>query len=388
MFTPPRHKNASSFRRNTATADIEQDLSVSNLRKLYSSLLEEMAPQHYEMATGSSTDVGKSVSNIRWKNMGTITILGDDDEGFDYNYTPDDSQKSWRLRSNADGGGMNGVTGGDWAKDGVRRYYTGGMISRGDNFKKNNSQGKILNIGSMEVDISTMNGVGLSTTASLSKGDDGLRDNNSNLFEDIHQLSLFNDAKDEDDAMEDVNISECISVDSRSIDEDGHLKTNAFESSDNKPSMTTFESLFRISPTIAWRVRSAYTPTTPQEHDLSLLGSEALSHRQPEKAEGLELAKNAEVRVCDGLWKVGQLICLSEKTRRTDAQDHTIDEGDDIEAAEAGEICFFHCTPISRDVWLTFCCFSLCLLLRKEHIAHVHRCNFMPSSSFIIIFNC
>ena len=390
MFTPPRHKNAPTFRRNTAPIDLDQDLSVSNLRKLYSSLLEEMAPQHYEMATGSSTEVGKSISNIRWKNTGTITIVGDDDEGFDYNYTPDDSKKSWRLRSDADGGGMNGVTGGDWAKDGVRRYYTGGVISRGDNVNKNNCQGEILNIGSMDVDISTMNGVGLSPTASLSKGDDGLRDKNSNLFEDVHQLSLFNDVKDEEDAMEDVNISESLSADA--FTEDGHQTTNAFESSDNKPSMTTFESLFHISPTVAWRVRSAYAPTTPQEHDLSLLGSEALSHRQPEKAEGLELAKNAEARVCDGLWKVGQLICLSEKTRKKDAQDNIIDEGDDIEAAEAGEsllICFLHFTPISRDAWLTiFCCFSLCLLLRKEHIAHVYRCNFMPSSSLIIVFNC
>ena len=281
--------------------------------------------------------------------MGTITVDGDDDEGFDYSYTPDDSKKSWRLRS-ADGGGMNGVTGGDWSKDGIRRYYTGGAIARGSKPKSHgdNNGGEILNIGNMEVDISTMNGVGLSPKASHRDGAD-IREDSENLFEDVHQVSMLDEVeREEQDVMEDVNIADSPSESledvtiSENVDGSSTGENSKVTMVSNKPSMTTFESLFHISPTIAWRLRSAYAPTTAQEHDLLLLGSEALSHRQPEKAEGiakgLALAKNSEIRVCDGLWKVGELISSCEKSKSKDTQDASLDDGD-IEAAEAGKFC-------------------------------------------------
>lgn len=164
-----------------------EEISVSNLRKLYSSLLEELAPLHYELGTGnavinngSSTNGGNNTSinrstngdtksgggnnknaNYRWKNSGTITVDGTDDTGYDYYYTPDDTVQSWRLtglasasrrdniatngnNDDSNKGGRNnkfgrrnnrinskkyiegGITGGDWSKDGIKRYYTGG----------------------------------------------------------------------------------------------------------------------------------------------------------------------------------------------------------------------------------------------------------------------
>lgn len=302
------------------------------------------------MGTGRTcTNSNSKISNIRWKNAGTITISGDDDEGYDYAYTPDDTKKSWRLRNNDIGGSMNGVTGGDWSKDGVRRYYTGGAVVRGE--AANKEGGEILSIGSMEVDISTMNGVGISPKSSPAKND-GVREKDGELFDDVNAPSLLDDVVD---AMEEVDIADSPSESMEDValgspganeDESGSTKgdfnkTNIFDS-DNRPSMTTFESLFHISPTIAWRLRSAYAPKTAQEHDLILPGSEALSHRQPEKAEGiakgLELAKNSEIRVCDGVWKVGELICLCEKMKNRDAQDDSSGDGDDIEAAEAGKL--------------------------------------------------
>lgn len=280
--------------------------------------------------------------------MGTITVSGGEDEGFDYSFTPDNSQKSWRLRK--DHTTMNGVTGGDWSKDGIRRYYTGGVISRGN--ETNKSGEKILSIGSLEVDISTMNGVGISPTVSPTKAD-GLREENANLSEDVNQPSLLNDAMEEVDiadspseSMEDVTLgspgANIAGVEEESTSIDNH-KSSLFDP-DKKSGMTTFESLFHISPTMAWRLRSAYAPTTVQEHDLFLLGSEALSHRQPEKAEGiakgLQLARNSEIRVCDGLWRVGELICLCEKMKsKCNEGGDSSDDGDDIEAAEAGKLC-------------------------------------------------
>ncbi len=164
-----------------------EEISVSNLRKLYSSLLEELAPLHYELGTGNTVVINNGSStngdntsisdstngdtksgggnnknaNYRWKNSGTITVDGTDDTGYDYYYTPDDTVQSWRLTGLASAsrrdniatiggnkgnnkGGRNkkfgrrnnrinnkkniegGITGGDWSKDGIKRYYTGG----------------------------------------------------------------------------------------------------------------------------------------------------------------------------------------------------------------------------------------------------------------------
>ena len=167
---------------NNNNSSSGEEISVSNLRKLYSSLLEELAPLHYELGTdntvinndsstngGDNTSINRSTNgdtksgggnnknaNYRWKNSGTITVDGTDDTGYDYYYTPDDTVQSWRLTGlasasrrdniaaigdNKGGGGSNngrrnrinskkyiegGITGGDWSKDGIKRYYTGG----------------------------------------------------------------------------------------------------------------------------------------------------------------------------------------------------------------------------------------------------------------------
>lgn len=177
MF-PFRHHPDTSTANTTTTAtttsfrDCSEEISVSNLRKLYSSLLEELAPLHHELGTSStSNNTTTKNANYRWKNNGTITVDGTDDTGYDYSYTPDNSVHSWRLgglrsaaqhhhhqnhqqssssSSNAGSkritlgrklsvglgkkkGGRKriegGITGGDWSKDGVRRYHTGGVTT-------------------------------------------------------------------------------------------------------------------------------------------------------------------------------------------------------------------------------------------------------------------
>ena len=110
--------NSSSSNSNNNSSS--EEISVSNLRKLYSSLLEELAPLHYELGTGNpvnntggntnsgnnndstngdtkSGSGGNKNANYRWKNSGTITVDGTDDTGYDYYYTPDDTVQSWRL---------------------------------------------------------------------------------------------------------------------------------------------------------------------------------------------------------------------------------------------------------------------------------------------------
>jgi hypothetical protein len=362
LFVPPlpKYKDAHSkappkpsfLKKSTAISQTkEEDLTVSNLRQLYSSLLEEMAPLHAEMGTGfHSADMGSS-SNIRWKNSGIITIQGDDDEGYDYAYTPDNSKKSWRLGSSSatTGGNMCGVTGGDWSKDGVSRYYTGGNIARGGLRRVDESANKkdqvILSIGSMDVDISTMNGVGVSPQGSSTKKDD-VRDDGVqekvNKEEDEEALFDVNILDSPTASLEDITLGATTPITSADNGSSSfrNLK-KAFDSNNrvNNSNMTTFESLFHIHPTTAWRLRSAYAPTTPQEQDLLLSASEELAHRHPEKTEaiakGLELAKTCEERVCDGLWRVGELICLCEKMKNKGEPDSSDDDDDNIEAAEA-----------------------------------------------------
>ena len=122
-----------------------------------------MAPHHHEIGTDST---------IRWNNSGTVTVEGSEDEGFDYSYTPDTSKKSWRLQRSLPGGtassGGNGVTGGDWSKDGIRRYHTGGSIettTRGGGRVGGGggvSSTNIMNLGSFDVDVGVMDGVAVS----------------------------------------------------------------------------------------------------------------------------------------------------------------------------------------------------------------------------------
>ena len=55
-------------------------LTVTNLRQVYSKLLEEMAPNIYEMGT--------STTYRDEKNNGVVTVEGDESTGYDYSYTP------------------------------------------------------------------------------------------------------------------------------------------------------------------------------------------------------------------------------------------------------------------------------------------------------------
>lgn len=66
---------ATTFRDQQQQEEVK--VSVSNLRKLYSSLLEELAPLHHEL--GSNTNSSNKNANYRWKNNGTITVDGADD---------------------------------------------------------------------------------------------------------------------------------------------------------------------------------------------------------------------------------------------------------------------------------------------------------------------
>jgi hypothetical protein len=83
--------------------------------------------------------------------------------------------------------------------------------------------------------------------------------------------------------------------------------------------MTTFESMYHLSPTTVWRLRSAYSPRTPQESHLDDVGSEILAHRHPGKADammrGLGVARESEERVCEGLRLIGEAIGSCERLR-------------------------------------------------------------------------
>lgn len=351
-----------SFRRkgkDRQQQHIEEELSVSNLRRLYSSLLEEIAPLHHEMGTGNANTTtssvnGKKNSNIntnwRWKNQGTITVNGSDDEGYDYAYTPDNSQKSWRLQRNIPGvsaGGGGGISGGDWSTDGVRRYYTGGAIASRGGGGGRSAAGNIISVGSLDVDVSMIDGVELSPVKGENKSEDmvGVGRRSLDLNEELLQPkfeSTEEDAKragadatnhEGEDAMEDVDIGassdmedvalESAPVKSIEIPTDTQSQSAAthdslFSSSTDTTNMTAFETLYHLSPTMAWRLRSAYAPTTPQEAHLLSLGSEVF-HRHAQKADGmmkgLDVAKCCEARVCEGLRKVGEVLSICEKMR-------------------------------------------------------------------------
>jgi hypothetical protein len=134
------------------------------------------------------------------------------------------------------------------------------------------------------------------------------------------------------------------------------LSFNPSSSSSNN-TMTTFESLYHLSPSMAWRLRSAYAPITPQEEHFMSVGSEILTQRHPDKADGimrgLAVARQCESRVCDGLRKLGELISYCERIKGSSSRNflstNTMDNSngaddddeeedvndEDIEAAEA-----------------------------------------------------
>ncbi|KAL9186333.1 hypothetical protein ACHAXT_005571 [Thalassiosira profunda] len=361
LHLPNRH----SPRRKQFTAE---ELTVTHLRQIYSSLLEELAPLHHEIGTGGND------AHYRWKNAGTVTVNGSEDEGYDYSYTPDNSQKSWRLQRGAPGGagGGGGITGGDWAKDGIRRYYTGGALERGGGGHSSN----IISVGGMDVDVGTMDGVALSPRRGARKGEyvDGEEvpfdppalDHNFSIDDDGDA-----DGNDEGESLDiDANaLADALEDEFQDVDiaNSGHPPVDAFRStsddeqtpnaeSDNaNNNMTAFESMYHLSPTMAWRLRSAYAPTTPHEQHLNALGSELLAQRHPGQADGimkgLAVARNCESRVCDGLRKLGELVSYCERLkgvqyasqggrlhRRAEGEVEEAssdEEEEDLEAAEA-----------------------------------------------------
>ncbi len=386
---------------------------------------------------------------------------GDDTEGYEYCYTPDNSQKNWRLHTSAlprmdEGrgkgnldsksgfGGKVGITGGDWSTDGIRRYHTGGSISiepppqhtgsGGGNTSINGDGGEqspnILRVGTMDVNVGVMNGVELSPAKksmekekeavgenddieseaesegkfSIDDGEDapdGTRnypDANSrpDLKEEVKDLTegkvqdnteclqegddtnptLADDVFTTEDASpttissnQNTPISHPPSGKSKHVESSTSINTNMFDSglfSSNQftnttstiNTMTTFESLYHLSPSMAWRLRSAYAPTTPQEEHFMSVGSEILAQRHPDKADGimrgLAVARQCESRVCDGLRKIGELISYCERikgrnisssstVRRVADEDKSFGDKDDeedvndedIQAAEA-----------------------------------------------------
>ncbi|KAL7531226.1 hypothetical protein ACHAWF_003678, partial [Thalassiosira exigua] len=125
---------------------------------------------------------------------------------------------------------------------------------------------------------------------------------------------------------------------------------SSVRSSDGEPPITAFESLYRLSPATAWRLRSAYAPTSPAEAHLASLGSDVWTLRRPAEADailaGLEVARECEARTCDVLRRIGELIGYGERRKGTKlaaamaaAEKTGVDfeeEGDDeMEAAEA-----------------------------------------------------
>jgi len=137
---------------------------------------------------------------------------------------------------------------------------------------------------------------------------------------------------------------------------DEKISSGTFSPSNN---MTTFESLYHLSPELAWRLRSAYKPKTSQEQiNVELLTQRGSGRRADGIVKGLQVAKNCEVRVCNGLRKLSELISYCERlkgarfavtTSRTfrdgvavtsssfieEEDDLSSEEDDDLEAAES-----------------------------------------------------
>ena len=332
---------------------------------------------------------------------------GDDTEGYEYSYTPDNCQKSWRLQlpagalprmdewrgkgsldPNSGFGGTVGITGGDWSTDGIRRYHTGGSISiepppqhteSGGGKTSINGVGEgeerslnILRVGTMDVDVGVMNGVELSPAKksmekkkenydidseveleskfSIDDGEDApdgsrnpdlevenkeltkgkVRDNTDCLQEGDDTNPTLADDTTKDASHTTINsnqntpISSLLSGKSEHVKSSTSINTNMFDSglfsaNPSTNTMTTFESLYHLSPSMAWRLRSAYAPTTPQEEHFMSVGSEILTQRHPDKADGimrgLAVARQCESRVCDGLRKIGELISYCERIK-------------------------------------------------------------------------
>lgn len=380
-----------TYNKYNTTKLSDDELTVTNLRKVYSSLLEEIAPQIHEL--GSCTNNTHSNSNYRDPtNTGVVTVDGDETTGFDYSYTPDTSKKSWRLQRSLPGGGAgsNGITGGDWAVDGIRRYHTGGNIDKQQVVQGNERDGvapssnEIMSMGSFDVDLGVMDGVSLSPKKKNKEMDKSNDDVNEDGMPEINLFSIDDgedeEAKDssvvemQDVALDITTSMEDVALDSIPAEEtesntpasistkqpdninNDKISSGTFSPSNN---MTTFESLYHLSPELAWRLRSAYKPKTSQEQiNVELLTQRGSGRRADGIVKGLQVANNCEVRVCNGLRKLSELISYCERlkgarfavtTSRTfqsgvavttssiveEEDDLSSEEDDDLEAAES-----------------------------------------------------
>eukprot|EP00984_Skeletonema_dohrnii_P004038 scaffold1382_cov91-Skeletonema_dohrnii-CCMP3373.AAC.1 len=410
-ITSPQDRNDNSspskrmfpFRQDTASPTAtfrdqqqQEEVSVSNLRKLYSSLLEELAPLHHELGTSSpavggaysdssvsnavnnhNSSNGNKNANYRWKNNGTITVDGADDTGYDYSYTPDNSVQSWRLgglrsasaantnndrvqhhhhrnASNAGGpkkigvklgsklsglgkkgrGGVEGITGGDWSKDGVRRYHTGGVTSptasasavmkdalnsavdkkaddNGDDVEDLNEEELIA------VEDASLDNLQLDQRFSIQDDDDDNEEEEENddemfdvnILSPVPSVDVVDDNEDNEQSI--IQSDDCLfptleppsssassipgtvpqtKSNNNKIKKKKHTAATIMKSSSSSvssgnsapssppPPFSTFESLYNNNPTTTWHLRSAYVPTTPHEQQLlQSLGSSSSS---------------------------------------------------------------------------------------------------------------
>ena len=246
-------------------------------------------------------------------------------------------------------GGSNGITGGDWNNDGIRRYYTGGCIVVDTKSVANKKGGEssdtnIMSLGSFDVDVGMMDGVELSPDKKKKKVKE--EETNNDIVGEVAMFSIDDDDDEStagDDNDETDNAMEDVALGSTPVDDDDdddtdannsvHMPTNLtmVTGGDNtsgtnqfrfsptsSDQMTTFESLYHLSPQMTWRLRSAYTPQSSQERMMNpeLLTQRAPSGRQADgMLRGLQVAKNCEARVCDGLRKLGELISYCERLK-------------------------------------------------------------------------
>ena len=306
-----------------------EDISVTNLRAIYCSVLEDMAPLHHELGTCSSSQ--HNSNNYRWKNAGTITVDGSEDEGFDYSYVSDSSKKSWRLNlGHVGGGGATGITGGDWARDGVKRYNT---LPKLDRTEHPNITDNVLKVGDLDVDVGSMNGVQLSPErkarpSSVGEDVESHLDGKFTIDGDAETSAVGSEPSEND--LQDVDIVHS------EADDGGHTKRI---DQTERVTITAFESMYGFSPTLAWRLRSAYSPRTPQEEHLLSLASDIFAQRNPNRADGihrgLETAKNVEAKVCHGLKRLGELLSYCERLKGEKVRRQDEEENVDLESAEA-----------------------------------------------------
>ena len=198
------------------------------------------------------------------------------------------------------------------------------------------SSNEIMSMGSFDVDLGVMDGVSLSPKKKNKESGDV---NDDEEGEDMPEINLFSiddgdeEPKDSSIEMQDIALDITTSMEDVALDsipaEETESNTPASTKLDNNnndkissgtfsPSnnMTTFESLYHLSPELAWRLRSAYKPKTSQDQiNIELLTQRGSGRRADGIVKGLQVAKNCEVRVCNGLRKLSELISYCERLK-------------------------------------------------------------------------